>query len=484
MKKTIIWLFSLLCCPVTQAVDLGALDTSFSADDVTDGYAVYNESGFNRYGADVLVDSQGRLYVVGTYDYEFNGQTEKGARLERWLANGQPDNSFSGDGVMELVMPPAPGNQFEYELALDSSDGVFIGYSRLFCATANQCESDLYVYHVNANGVVVGSQQIDFDLGATPDRIDDDFADLVYVPAINKLAVAATVERSGLDDTDLGIAVLNADPVSGALSVDTGFDSDGKNLCWFDQANPSGSADRAAAIIYHPIKQSFIVGGSAFEGNGINGDGWNMAFCEFSLSGVRLDTWSSMSTTPALESQEFVADMAYEFDTFNGAGVFVAATVSGNGGHDLALFRYQLDIMDQWSLDPGFGTNGVTTVGFQYLFVGDTDDYARELVIEADGAMVVAGSLNWQDNNQLAHAAVGLARFSKNGHLDTNWGIGQSGKAVHTFNLISQWDQVDGLAYDPVSEDLYITGWSYNGEFQSLLANFHNDMIFGNNLDF
>ena len=482
MKMTCVWTL-ILCNNLAMAVDLGALDTSFSADGQTDGFVLDHELGFNRYGADVVVDSQGRIYLAGTYDYDFGGQIEKGARVERWLANGQRDTSFNGTGVVELALPPAPGNQFEYELALDSSDGVLMGYSRLFCATSSDCESELYVFHLNASGATVGNLQVSFDLGATNDRIDDDFADMVYEPLINKLAIAATVERSGQNDTDMGIAVLHVDPVSGALSLDTGFDADGKNQCWFDQADPSGSEDRASAIVYHPLNQSFIVGGSAFEGNGTQGDGWNMAFCEFGLNGALVRQWSSQSGQAALESQEFVADMAYTFDFIRGSGLLVAGSVSGNGGLDYALVRYQQDQLGQWGTDPGFAVNGIRTVGFQYLFVGDTNDFAQELLVEADGRVIMLGNLAWDDNNQLAHSAVGLARFTPYGQLDTNWGIGHSGKAVHTFDLISQWDHADGLAVDPQTEELYITGWSYNGDFQSLLANLHNDQIFGGNMD-
>jgi hypothetical protein len=482
MKSLSVWALGLFS-GLAWGVDLGALDTSFAADGQTDGYVLDHEPGFNRYGAAVVVDSQQRIYVAGTFDYDFAGQTEKGARVERWLPNGQRDTSFAGNGVVELVLPPAPGNQFNYGLAVDPADGVFVGYSRLFCVTSNNCQSQLYVYHINASGATVGNQQVSFDLGATDDRKDDDFADFVYEPLINKLAIAATVERSGAQDTDMGIAVLNVDPVSGALSIDNGFDADGKNQCWFDQADPAGSEDRAAAVIYHPLNQTFVVGGSAFEGNGLQNDGWNMAFCEFSLSGTLLRQWSTQSTQVVLESQEFVADMAYSFDFIRGSGLLVAGTVNGAGGMDYAVTRYQQDQADQWNTDTGYGDNGFRTVGFQYLFVGETSDYVSQMQLEDDGRVLLVGSLTWEDNNQQAHSAIGLTRITPSGQLDRTWGIGRSGKAVHSFDLISLWDHADALAVDPVSEELYVSGWSYNGDFQSLLVNLHNDQIFAANME-
>lgn len=471
-----------------HAVDLGGLDLTFSADGSTDGFDVSGVLGYNRYGADVEVDSQGRIYVVGTYDTDFNGQMVKEARVERRLKNGNLDTTFDTDGVVKLALPPSGWNQFEYELAVDSSDGVFVGYSREYCQTDNNCEAEVYVYHYNANGFKVGGQQIEFDLGSTDDRIDDNFSDMVYVPSINKLAIAATVERTNVNDTDFGIAVLDVNPTSGALSIDNTFSTDGKSQCWFDHAGGGGSEDNASAIVYNPYNQTYIVGGSAFEGNGSNADGWNMAFCEFDMSGALVKSWSTQSGNIVFDNREFVADMIYTYDGPFGIGprLLVAGSASGSGGTDFTITRYMEDQLGQWVPDTAFGenANGSSVVGFNYIFVGDTNDFAAEMVVEEDGGFVIAGSAGWEDNNQQGHSAVTMARFTQHGLLDSNWGIGHSGKAVHTFNATSFWDYAHGLAYDPVSEELYITGWSYNGDFQSLVANFHNDMIFGGNFDF
>jgi hypothetical protein len=285
-KMNLLSLTMTLLSGSVAAVDLGTLDSTFSQDGTTDGWDMSGQTGYNWYGSDVVVDSQGRVLIAGTYQYDFNGNTALMARVERRLPNGDLDTSFDSDGIRELGLPPAPQSQFNYEIIVDSSDGVFVGYSSEYCQTTNDCESDLYVYHINVNGVIVGSQQIDFDLGSSNNRKDDDFADMVYVPSINKLGIAAEVELNGADDTDYGIAVLNVDPVSGALSIDNGFSTDGQRQCYFDQNNPAGSRDMPTAIVWYGPTSSFIVGGNTFEGNGTNGDGWNMSFCDLIWRGT------------------------------------------------------------------------------------------------------------------------------------------------------------------------------------------------------
>lgn len=470
---------------LSGAVDLGALDQTFSEDGTSNGWDISGEMGFNRYGSDVVVDSQGRIYVVGTNDYDFNGNDEKQARLERRLSNGLLDTSFSDDGVFEFSLPPASQSQFDYELALNSSDGVLVAYSRLFCASENACESDVIVYHVNVNGHLVGSQQIDFDLGSTLDRQDDDLADMVYVPSINKVAITAEVELTNSNDTDYGIAVLNVDPVSGALSVDTGFSVDGQRQCYFDHENGTVSRDKPEAIVYNPINNTFIVGGSTFEGNGLGADGWNMSFCEFDMAGDLVRDWSTESDPDALDDREFVGDMEYVYESGTQYLIIVGA-LPGAGDLDSMISRYELNQLNQWERDTSFGTNGTgyETVAYQFPGVGDTNDSAKELLIEEDGAILVVTSMSWE-NGGLPKGAVGLSKHTSSGHLDTNWGIGKTGIAVHVFDFFNLWYVPEAVAINPVTEEIYVVGFSYNGvEFHSMIANMHNDSIFGGNFDF
>jgi hypothetical protein len=492
MKKlNLIWMVSIFSSIAAfsefgWAVDLGTLDATFSQDGSSDGWDWSGEMDFHRYGSDVIVDSQGRIIIAGTYLYDFNGNTQLGARVERRLSNGQLDTSFDGDGIKQLNLPPSGQNQFEYELQLNGSDGFFVGYSRLYCITDNDCESDLYIYHINSSGAIIDSQQIDFDLGVSNDRKDDDFADMVYISSINKLAITAEVELTNPNDTDFGIALLDVDPVTGALSIDSTFSVDGKATCFFDHEDLLGSRDKAEAIVWDPIQNHFIVGGSTFEGNGFGADGWNMSFCEFDLLGNMVRKWSTESDPENLDDREFLADMQF----VNMAGestILVAGALPGSGDLDAAITRYSLNQISGWNRDVNFGSNGngYEFTGFLFPFEGDTKDSAQELLIEEDGAILLLSSMSWGGGGGPAHGALGLSKYTANGVLDTNWGVAKTGKAVHVFDLSVLWDVPQAVAINPTTEEIYVTGFSYDGvDFKSFIANMHNDSIFGSNFDF
>lgn len=496
MKKV---LFTLMLILISQsyALDLGSLDTTFSNDGSSDGWDRSGENGYHRYGSATVVDSLGRVYVAGTFDYNFNGGTEKGARLERYLPSGILDNTFGTGGIKTFGVPPAPINQFEYGLELGPFDSVFLGYSRLLCDNSGtECHSDIKIYYINSSGSTVGQITIPFNLGGTWDRNDDNFADMVFMPTLNRLAIAAEIERGGSQDTDFGVAIVNVDTVTGDLTMDSTFSADGKEVCYFDQG-VSVDTDSAKAIVYNWMQGSVIVGGIAFEGNGTNLDGTNLAFCEFSLSdGSLLRKWSTETDPDVADEREYLSDMVYVVDTVANrgiitltSGIIVAATLPGAGNDqmtDFGLTKFSLGATN-WERNTGFGPNGngIVTTNFEMLFVGDTDDYVAEMVLESEGSTILlAGSAGWDDGG-LPKSAAALARFTYNGILDTNWGIAHTGKSLTPFDFSNLWDSVESIAVDPNNEEIYIAGFSYDGlNFKSLIANFHNDQIFGGNFDF
>jgi uncharacterized delta-60 repeat protein len=93
-------------------------------------------------------------------------------------------------------------------------------------------------------------------------------------------------------------------------------------------------------------------------------------------------------------------------------GKLVAAgrTLGPIGVFDFALARYNPD----GTLDPSFGTSGAVTTD-----IGGGDDFARALVVQADGKLVAAGV----DGSEFG-TGVALARYHPDGTLDTSFGTG------------------------------------------------------------
>lgn len=484
--KTLI-IVSLLISQIANAIELGSLDTSFSNDGTTDGYDITGAGNFHSYASATVVDSQGRIYVAGTFDTEVNGVPRKRARVERRLPNGDFDTSFGVNGTTVLGLPPAASGQFEYSLVLDASDVVFLGYSILRCDANNDCQSDVRIDRISESGGAFGGQTVSFDFGSSFERQDDDFADMIYIPSINKIAIAAEVERTGANDIDFGIALLNVDSVTGNLSLDTAFSTDGISSCFFDQQNSSGSEDITKAITWDPLQNNIVVGGSVFEGNGVGGDGYNFGFCEFDLSGNTVNKWSTQSPDLVADSREFLVDIA--FVNQSGFSTIVATgQVPGDGGFDFALTRFDRDIFGNWNQDTTFGSNGTgwETTNFQFIFVGDTEDSPAEMIIESDGNILVAGTAKWGGDTTIPQGAIAMAKYTANGILNTNWGIGKSGKAVNPLEINAPYFlTVLGIASDPKTEEIYAVGFLYDGlYFDNFIANMHNDSIFSNNFDF
>ena len=103
-------------------------------------------------------------------------------------------------------------------------------------------------------------------------------------------------------------------------------------------------------------------------------------------------------------------------------GKIVLAGESFNGtDRDFALARYNSD----GSLDSSFGSGGKVVTP-----IGNQDESAGDIAIQADGKIIIAGySIN---ANSLVDFA--LARYNTNGSLDTSFGSG--GKVITPFGSV------------------------------------------------
>ena len=72
-------------------------------------------------------------------------------------------------------------------------------------------------------------------------------------------------------------------------------------------------------------------------------------------------------------------------------------------------------LLEDGTLDPGFGINGVSVVDFAGFF-----DIPNAAVLQSDGKVVLAGEVGVSDST----SDIGLARFNVNGTLDQTFGTG------------------------------------------------------------
>lgn len=426
----------LMAAGAAPAQDGGELDTSFA----TTGWAAIGQSGYFNQAADVAVDSQGRVVVVGAGEIDLaTGTRDIVPKVWRFLADGAPDTGFGTTGLWHDGIPVWSGEESQLKVALDpTNDHIYLGYTREYCETScdpDDLNANLEVVHLDSDGSFEGSLSIAFDLGGAL-RPHDIFADIVRL-ADGRIAVAASVERSSDLDVDFGVALMTVDG-DGRLHLDTSFATDGKTTCWFDHGGSLGKQDVAHAIAASWDQSALYVGGTAFEGNGTNSDGTNMALCEFSLFGALVGTWSTQAGGAQLDSREELRDIVVRADE----SLVVAGMAPGSGGFDYVLGRLDSSLNEDLAFGPD-PTSPWATVGFSYPLVGDTDDHLSEIVIGPGGEITAGGTLTASASG--LSSAVGLARFTSAGLLDTSWGLGGGGVAIHSLGSDLE-DTCSGLA--------------------------------------
>lgn len=163
--------------------------------------------------------------------------------------------------------------------------------------------------------------------------------------------------------------------------------------------------DQAFGVALQGDGHIVVVG---YSSNGSNSD---FALVRYTSNGS-LDTSFGggdgiVTTNIGAGTNDYAVDMA-----LHGDGRIVVAGYSLNGTvGDFALVRYN----SNGSLDASFGDNGIITTDIGTV----TDDRASSVALQGDGRVVVAGRTFPFDKNHFA-----LVRYNANGTLDTSFGGG------------------------------------------------------------
>ncbi|MGV6852738.1 MAG: hypothetical protein ACWA5R_11265 [bacterium] len=443
----IIILMTLSFCLAAQAA--GDLDASFG----TQGLVISHYPTQSVRNLASILDSQGRLLTV----QGIHSGSVYNLFVHRYLANGTEDNSYIplASQVDEFLIDG------KFSLAVDDSDGVFLGFSNYTCSASNtDCQQDVFIKHYDNMGSQVGVLQIAYDFGSTYLRQNDVFAGMVFNAFRNVLAVASTVEYSSVFDTDFGVALIDV-AADGSLALRPTFASSGLATCAFDQdMGHTGIGVDQAVGIFAETESPFhiVVGGNAFEGNGANNDGWNLAFCKLDVLGAEVSSWSTQNNINTLNDVEIMQDMKY----VSNSGVdkiIIAAQLSATGNNDFYATRYLKTAGDSWIFDTAFGTNGWAAVGFSELFIGNTNDVAQSVVDAGNNNVIVSGLKQWQDNG-FSYSKLAMARFDQFGQIISNWA--NNGAKEYDFSNNNK-TQLNDVVYDRSQKELYAVGQYPNG---------------------
>jgi uncharacterized delta-60 repeat protein len=385
--RTVFSTILLLCLnlaarPTPVAAQPGYPDATFGTAGVA---AVSLDPAFSPGSADVAIQSDGRIVVVGSWvevlDFPFLVVIH-GVAVARFLPDGTPDASFGNMGVvvlLESVHDSLPGG-----VLVQPADGKIV----VLATVGTNSAHDFALERLLPDGTpdsTFGSGGIVFDdLGA-----DDNAVDMTLDSGGNIVVSGAT--GAGGPPYLLYDTVLARYRPDGTL--DATFGSGGHVV----EDLGGGLRDEASAVAIQG-DGTIVIAGRVFFDNA-NATGFLVA--RFLDDGT-LDTafGSSGSVTTTFNESSGGGELALQAD-----GKLVVSGYQGAAGHpNIAVLRY----LASGTLDPAFGDGGKVTIEQLTGY-----SFPSGLALQADGRIVIAGS-------DAQHGV--LARLLPDGSRDGSFG--------------------------------------------------------------
>jgi uncharacterized delta-60 repeat protein len=362
----------------------GSLDNTFgNAGKVTTDFF-----GSEDYGVSLVIQADGKIVVSG---YANNGSNIDFA-LARYNPDGSLDKAFNG-GKVTTDFAGADDRGLQVSLQADGKI-IVAGYARI----SNNTDFAVARYHSD------GSLDSSFDTDGkqtTAVATGADIATAVAVQADGKIVLGGYTRNGGT--LDFALVRYNTDG-----SLDTSFDSDGKQITDFE------SQDNLALALQLQADGKIIAIGRVDYQHNID-----FALVRYNSDGsldTSFDSDGKVSTDffgypGSYNFNDYAIDAIIQADGKIIAVGFVVVPQTDNsllaGGTDFALARYNLD----GSLDTSFDADGKLTTDFLYQH----PDYGHAVAAQADGKIVVAGRTDAGGSRKF-----GLARYGTGNNTPPN----------------------------------------------------------------
>ena len=327
----------------------GRRDPAFSNDGI-----VTTDFGGVEIAGDVVIQPDGKIVVAGYVCNEEGFNCDLG--VARYLANGNLDTTFSGDG--KVIQDYGGGENGSFGGIAIQPDGkiVIAGYMD------GVHHRDMAVYRYNPNGTLDKTFHYDgmvntgFGPGATDDGYDLAIKD-------GKIIVVGTMCKSCVSDYKLTVVRFNSNG-----TLDTTFNGTGKvstdfvgNDVAYSVAILSNDKIVVVGCAYDPVDSKIILARYTPTGSldtSFHGDG-------------------KVIINLALNREECVYDMAIQPD----GKIVVSGDVDNGTNRDFALLRFK----SFGALDTTFNNIGIVTTDFG----GSEEGWA--IGIQTDGKIVLGG---------------------------------------------------------------------------------------------
>ncbi|WP_165226030.1 hypothetical protein [Aquisphaera insulae] len=368
----------------------GQLDTGFASDGIYFG----RSAGFFAFPGDapVVVQADGKVVLGETISWNFS--------LQRLNVDGTPDASFGTASVVTTVLPTTSRLT---DLALQP-DGKILAVGWNSSGTTSTNTGFVLARYSGTTGAADAS----FGTGGvsiTSPPVAQDRAKVAALQPDGKiLLVGYTPVPSPLSPVATAIEVARFDARGG---LDTHYASGGRNTATFTGSRKDTASDVATLPGGLVLVAGTTSTGASPYGGGSFGlteylpNGWLNPF--FGQGGRVITSFGGDNDTASA--------MAVQRD---GKIVVVGTTESLDTStytttRKFAIARYNID----GSLDRSFGTGGLLTID-----LGDSDDTASGVAIQADGKIVVSGTASSYGSS------VAAVRVTSRGALDPTFGAG------------------------------------------------------------
>ena len=413
---------------LTIDIKPATLDTAFS----TDGKAT-TDFGNNDEANAVAIQSDGKIVTAGFA----NDGTDDNFAIARYNADGTLDTSFSTDGK---VTTDFGGNDDQARAVAIQPDGKIVA-----AGFANDgSDNNFALARYNTNGSLDTTFSSDGKLTTDFDGKDDE-AYAVAIQPDGRIVAAGyatntnqTTNITTDDHKDFALTRYNSDG-----SLDESFSNQTK-----DFGRNDGKVTSLINIYDQEIYAMTIQsdGKIVVVGRSWSGIGNDFAVERYRPNGSRDHTFGfplQSDVRPGRVTTDFsgTGDYPHAIALQPDGKIVVAGRSWSNGNHNFALVRYTA----QGDLDTMFGNGGKVRTDI------NGDDVVHAVAVLSNGKIIAAGG---------GGANFGLARYTANGELDTEFDNRETGKAVTDFD--GNADEARAIAIQSDGK-IVVAGYANNG---------------------
>jgi uncharacterized delta-60 repeat protein len=325
----------------------------------------------------LAIQVDGKIVVAGYSIGQFAPGVSGVITIARYNKDGSPDNSFDGDGIVTTIIG---GFSSANSVAIQADDKIVV---------AGQSDNRVMIARYNSDGSLDNS--FDADGIVTTAIGANSFANSVVIQSDSKIVIAGS--------TDLGAQVyFIAARYNTDGSLDNSFDADGI------VTTAIGNTASANSMALQTDGKIILAGTS------IAGNQTVFTMTRYNIDGsLDINFNNSGILTTVIGKSSSGNSVAIQTD---GKILLAGFSTAGTG---LAMSRYNTN----GTLDNGFDGDGILIMEFRF-----SHEKANSIAIQSDGKIVLAGFSNtdplptYNFNSEYFFA---IARYNKDGSLDSSF---------------------------------------------------------------